>query len=155
MRYGYFDDNRKEYVITDPRTPLPWINYLGSDDFFRLISNTAGGYCFYKDANLLRMTRYRYNSDRPDSNGHYFYIKDGNKIWNPGWQPTQTALSGYSCRHGLGYTIIEGRRNGICAKQEAFVPRGENCEVTRITLSNETYKDKELDLFSYVEFCFW
>ena len=155
MRYGYFDDNRKEYVITDPRTPLPWINYLGSDDFFRLISNTAGGYCFYKDANLLRMTRYRYNSDRPDSNGHYFYIKDGNKIWNPGWQPTQTALAGYSCRHGLGYTIIEGRRNGICAKQEVFVPRGENCEVTRITLSNETYKDKELDLFSYVEFCFW
>ena len=155
MRYGYFDDERKEYVITDPRTPLPWINYLGSDDFFRLISNTAGGYCFYKDANLLRMTRYRYNSDRPDSNGHYFYIKDGNKIWNPGWQPTQTGLAGYSCRHGLGYTVIEGRRNGICAKQEVFVPRRENCEVTRITLTNETYKERALDLFSYVEFCFW
>ncbi len=155
MKYGYFDDERKEYVITDPRTPLPWINYLGSDDFFRLISGTAGGYCFYKDASLMRITRYRYNSDRPDSNGHYFYIKDGAKIWNPGWQPTQTGLADYTCRHGLGYTVIEGRRNGICAKQEVFVPRGETCEVTRITLTNESYKDRSIELFSYVEFCFW
>ena len=155
MRYGRFDDERKEYVITDPRTPLPWINYLGSDDFFRIISNTGGGYCFYKDASLMRMTRYRYNSDRPDSNGHYYYIKDGSDIWNPGWQPVQAEPDYYTCRHGLGYTVIEGGRGGVTATQEVFVPRGENCEVTRITLTNGSDAVKELDLFSYVEFCFW
>ena len=76
MKYGYFDDINKEYVITTPKTPLPWINYLGCEDFFRLISNTGGGYCFYKDAKLMRLTRYRYNNAPLDNNGHYYYIKD-------------------------------------------------------------------------------
>ena len=155
MRYGYFDDEKREYVITDPRTPLPWINYLGSGDFFRLISNTGGGYAFYKDASLMRITRYRYNNDHPDSNGHYYYIKDGDTVWNPGWQPVQTELDSYSCRHGMGYTIIEGARQGVRARQEVFVPLGENCEVTRITLTNEADAVKELELFSYLEFCYW
>ena len=155
MRYGYFDDLKKEYVITDPRTPLPWINYLGSDDFFRIISNTGGGYCFYKDASLMRLTRYRYNSDRPDSNGHYYYIKEGDVIWNPGWQPTQTQLDSYACRHGLGYTVFESQKDGVGARQEVFVPRGENCEVTRLVLTNDSDRVRELDIFSYVEFCLW
>lgn len=84
MKFGYFDDNAKEYVITTPDTPLPWINYLGSRDFFSLISNTCGGYSFYKDAKLLRITRYRYNNIPVDSNGKYYYIHDGEEIWNPG-----------------------------------------------------------------------
>ena len=84
MKYGFFDDLSREYVIQQPDTPLPWINYLGSDNFFSLISNTCGGYCFYKDAKLLRMTRYRYNNVPYDTNGHYFYIKDRDTIWNPG-----------------------------------------------------------------------
>ena len=155
MKFGHFDDEKREYVITDPRTPLPWINYLGSGDFFRLISNTGGGYCFYRDASLMRITRYRYNSDHPDSNGHYYYIKDGNTVWNPGWQPVQTELDSYSCRHGMGYTVLEGSKNGVRARQEVFVPLNDNCEVTRITLKNESDADKDLDLFSYVEFCFW
>ena len=155
MRYGYFDDEKREYVITDPRTPLPWINYLGSDGFFRLISNTGGGYAFYKDASLMRITRYRYNNDRPDSNGHYIYIKDGDTVWDPGWQPVQTELDSYSCRHGLGYTVLEGIKNGVRARQEVMVPSGDNCEVTRLTLTNESSEDKALDIFSYVEFCYW
>jgi cellobiose phosphorylase len=155
MKYGFFDDEKKEYVITTPQTPLPWINYLGSQDFFRLVSNTAGGYCFYKDAKLLRMTRYRYNNSPMDSGGHYYYIKDGNTVWNPGWQPVQTPLDSYSCRHGLGYTIISGKKNELSATQEIFVPLNENCEVTRLTLSNEGNIKKEIDLFSYVEFCLW
>ena len=155
MRYGYFDDEKREYVITDPRTPLPWINYLGSDGFFRLISNTGGGYAFYKDASLMRITRYRYNNDRPDSNGHYIYIKDGDTVWDPGWQPVQTELDSYSCRHGMGYTVLEGTKNGVRAKQEVMVPSGDNCEVTRLTLTNESSEDKALDIFSYVEFCYW
>ena len=104
MQYGHFDDAAREYVITTPRTPLPWINYLGNRDFFRLVSNTSGGYAFYKDAKLLRITRYRYNNVPFDSNGIYFYVKDGNTVWNPGWQPTRTELDSYECRHGLGYT---------------------------------------------------
>lgn len=155
MKYGYFDDLNKEYVITTPRTPLPWINYLGSRDFFRLISNTSGGYCFYKDAKLLRITRYRYNNSPADCGGHYYYIKDGDKVWNPGWQPVKTELDSYECRHGLGYSVFTGSLDGICAKQEVFVPLGESCEVTRITLANESDSARSLDLFSYVEFCLW
>ena len=155
MKFGHFDDEKREYVITDPKTPLPWINYLGSGDFFRLISNTGGGYCFYRDASLMRITRYRYNNDHPDSNGHYYYIKDGDTVWNPGWQPVQTDLDSYSCRHGMGYTVFEGSKNDVRARQEVFVPLSDNCEVTRITLKNESDADKDLDLFSYVEFCFW
>ena len=115
MKFGYFDDDHKEYVITTPKTPLPWINYLGSKSFFRLISNTSGGYAFYKDAKLLRVTRYRYNDSEMDTNGIYFYIKDGDSVWNPGWKPTQTDLDSYECRHGLGYTVFSSSKNGVAA----------------------------------------
>ena len=155
MKFGHFDDERKEYVITTPQTPLPWINYLGSEDFFSLVSNTAGGYSFYRDARMRRLTRYRYNSSPLDMDGHHIYIKDGDTVWNPGWQPTKTELDSYTCRHGLGYTILEGKKNGISAAQELFVPKGDACELDRLTLKNETDAAKELDVFSYVEFCLW
>ena len=155
MKFGYFDDKRKEYVITTPKTPLPWINYLGSQEFFRLISNTSGGYCFYKDAKLMRLTRYRYNNSPMDCGGHYFYIKDGSSIWNPGWQPVKADLDHYECRHGLGYTIFSSARANIKAVQEVFVPLGENCEVTRLTVTNESPAESTIDLYSYVEFCLW
>ena len=115
MQFGFFDDINKEYVITTPETPLPWINYLGCENFFSLKSNTGGGYCFYKDAKLLRLTRYRYNNSPLDNNGHYIYIKDEDTIWNPGWQPSQTPVEDYTCRHGLGYTVISSSKNDIKA----------------------------------------
>ena len=155
MNYGYFDDLNKEYVITNPKTPLPWINYLGSQDFFSLISNTAGGYSFYKDAKLLRLTRYRYNNCPQDVGGRYYYIKDGENVWNPGWQPTQTPLDSYSCRHGLGYTVIEGSKDQLEAKLTAFVPVNDNCEINQLTLINHSNSEKNIDLFSYIEFCLW
>ncbi len=155
MQFGHFDDAKREYVITDPKTPLPWINYLGSEAFFSLISNTAGGYSFYKDAKLRRITRYRYNNIPVDSNGRYFYVKDGDTVWNPGWQPTQTKLDMYSCRHGLGYTVIHGKKNGIAANVEFFVPVGDHCEVDRLTMTNETDTEKQFTVFSYLEFCLW
>ncbi|MCB0748394.1 MAG: glycosyl transferase, partial [Ignavibacteriae bacterium] len=108
MSYGYFDDEQKEYVITKPDTPLPWINYMGTKDFYGIISNTAGGYSFYKDAKLRRLTRYRYNNIPMDSNGRYIYIKDGEETWNPMWKPLCTQLDEYECRHGLGYSRIKG-----------------------------------------------
>ncbi len=155
MKFGYFDDPSREYVITEPKTPLPWINYMGSKDFFSLISNTAGGYSFYKDAKLRRLTRYRYNNCPLDQGGRYYYIKDGDTVWNPGWQPTQTKLEEYSCRHGLGYTIIRGKKNGLAAALEAFVPVEDPCEINRVTLENTASETKTVDLFSFVEFCLW
>ena len=152
MKFGYFDDYNNEYAITSPETPLPWINYLGSQDFFRLISNTSGGYCFYKDAKLMRLTRYRYNNSPMDCGGHYYYIKDGNCVWNPGWQPVKTPLDSYKCRHGLGYTVFESSKNSLDVVQEVFVPLHENCELTRVTLMNRSSGTKEIDLYSYVEF---
>lgn len=155
MKFGYFDDDRKEYVITSPRTPLPWINYLGCEDFFSLVSNTCGGYSFYKDAKLLRLTRYRYNNVPYDSNGHYYYIKDGDTIWNPGWMPSKTELDAYQCRHGLGYSVFESAKNQLAAVLTSFVPIGDSCEINKLSLTNQSSTCKEFSLFSYVEFCLW
>lgn len=155
MKFGYFDDERREYVITDPKTPWPWINYLGNQDYFRLISNTGGGYSFYQDAKLRRITRYRYNNVPLDQSGTYFYIKDGDDIWNPGWQPVQATLEEYSCRHGLGYSIISGERGGVRAEVTHLVPLKFKGEVQRISLMNTGSVPKKLDLFSFVEWALW
>ena len=155
MKYGYFDDKNREYVITEPKTPLPWINYLGCDDFFSIVSNTCGGYSFYKDARLLRLTRYRYNNVPCDMGGHYYYINDGGTIWNPGWQPSKTELDSYICRHGMGYSVFAGKKDGIKAEVTAFVPVGDNCEVHKVKICNESGGRKELKIFSFVEFCLW
>ena len=155
MRFGQFDDTRREYVITTPRTPLPWINYLGTEDFFSLISQTAGGYCFYKDARFRRILRYRYNNIPLDSNGRYFYIRDGGDYWSPGWSPVQAELDEYQCRHGLGYTEISGKRNGVKASCLFLVPPGETAEIHQVTIANTSSRPKNLDLFSFVEWCLW
>ena len=155
MRFGFFDDQKKEYVITTPRTPLPWINYLGSNDFFSLVSNTCGGYSFYKDAKLLRITRYRYNNVPADTNGKYYYIKEKDTVWNPGWQPTQTELDSYECRHGIGYSRFLSSKNGLSADLLNFVPVDAPCEINRLTLTNTTDTRKTFQVFSYVEFCLW
>ena len=153
--YGHFDDAKREYVITDPKTPFPWINYLGNEDFFGLISNTGGGYNFYKDAKFRRITRYRYNSVPMDSVGRYFYIVDGAAVWNPGWKPCKTPLDEYECRHGLNYTRIAGAKNKVRASVLHFVPLGVKAEIQKLTLSNESNEKKSLKLFSYAEWCLW
>ena len=155
MKFGYFDDANREYVITTPRTPLPWINYLGNQDFFTLISNTAGGYSFYKDARLLRMTRYRYNDVPYDGNGKYIYIKDGEQVWNTAWQPSKTELDSYTCRHGMGYTRFHSSKDGITADQLNFVPMGGTCEIMLLDLKNDSDAVKEIKVFPYVEWCLW
>jgi cellobiose phosphorylase len=155
MVYGHFDDARREYVITRPDTPYPWINYLGSEDFFSLISNTAGGYSFYKDARLLRLTRYRYNNVPTDAGGLYFYIRDGETLWNPGWMPSKTPLDRYECRHGLGYTRITGEKNALQATVTALVPRGYAAQVSQLVLRNLSDEEKSFSLYGCVEFCLW
>ena len=157
MRYGRFDDERREYVITRPDTPLPWINYLGDEDYFALISNTAGGYSFYRDARLRRLIRYRYNSAPLDVGGRFLYVRDDDTgdYWNPGWQPTQRPLDDYSCRHGLGYTIIAAERGGIRTETVYEVPPGETMEVWRTRVTNLRAEPARLSLFGAVEFCLW
>ena len=153
--YGHFDDAHREYVITDPATPWPWINYLGTEDFFSLISNTAGGYCFCKDAKFRRILRYRYNGVPMDNGGRYYYIKDGDTVWNPGWKPCKTALDSYECRHGMGYTRVSGEKDGLRADVLFFVPIGHRCEVHRVRLTNTGKTRKAFQLYSFVEWCLW
>ncbi len=157
MKFGHFDDTSREYVITQPDTPLPWINYLGSEDYFGLISNTAGGYSFYKDARLRRLTRYRYNNAPLDMGGRYLYLRDNKtgKYWSPSWMPTRTQLDEYECRHGMGYTVITSKLNGIKSSARYFVPLGESLEIWQVTLTNESGSDSDLSLFSAIEFCLW
>lgn len=155
MRFGHFDDDEREYVITNPQTPWPWINYLGNEDFFSLISNSAGGYAFYKDAKFRRLTRYRYNNVPMDNGGRYFYINDGVDIWSPGWKPVKTELDSYECRHGLSYTSIKGSKNGLEAEVLFFVPLKSWCEVQKVKLTNTSGSKKSFKLFSFMEWCLW
>lgn len=156
MKFGFFDDVNKEYVITTPQTPYPWINYLGSQEFFSLISNTGGGYSFYKDAKLRRITRFRYNNVPLDlGGGRYYYINDGGDVWSPGWAPAKKDLEFYECRHGMGYTNIKGRRNGIETNVLFFVPNDYNGEIHKVTLENVSDQEKNITLFSFVEWCLW
>ena len=157
MTFGYFDDENKEYVITRPDTPLPWINYLGCQAYFGIISNTAGGYSFYRDARLRRITRYRYNNVPFDLGGRYIYLRDdeSGEFWSPSWQPTRHDLENYTCRHGMGYTLIGSRYNGIAAHTNYFVPLDENLEIWQLTITNQRSKRASLSVFSSIEFCLW
>lgn len=157
MQFGTFDDAQREYVITRPTTPLPWINYLGNQAYFGLISNTAGGYSFYQDARLRRLTRYRYNNVPYDTGGRYIYLRDDDTgdYWSPSWQPVRRNLDDYTCRHGLGYTIISGTYAGIAAETRYFVPLNENLEIWQCTITNQRDTTAHISAFSLVEFCLW
>lgn len=155
MKYGYFDDANREYVITNPQTPYPWINYLGNEDFFSLTSNTGGGYTFYKDAKFRRLTRYRYNNVPVDNGGKYFYIKDGDTVWSPGWKPVKTELDSYECRHGMSYSKIKGSKNGIETEVLQFIPLGFWGEILKVSVKNTSGASKKVKLFSFIEWCLW
>ncbi len=157
MKFGSFDDQQREYVITRPDTPLPWINYLGCEEFFGLISNTAGGYTFYRDARLRRLTRYRYNNVPFDVGGRYLYVRDdaSGAYWSPTWQPTRTPVEDYTCRHGMGYTTIQSTTAGIQTRIRYFVPMGATLEVWQVEVTNQRSQPADVSLFSAVEFCLW
>jgi cellobiose phosphorylase len=154
-QYGYFDDTQREFVITRPDTPLPWLNMLGQDEFYGICTQTAGGYSFWKDARLRRLTRYRYNNNPMDNDGRFLYVKQGKSVWNPGWKPVRATLDAFECRHGLGYTRIKGRKGGVEVEQLIFVPPDENVELWKVTVRNVSKSAQKLSLFSFVEFCFF
>ncbi|MCL2320936.1 MAG: glycosyl transferase [Oscillospiraceae bacterium] len=155
MKFGYFNDEKKEYIIETPYTPLPWINYLGNEDFFSLISNTGGGYSFFRDAKLRRLTRYRYNSVPSDTGGRMYYIKDMDTLWSPSFKPLCTPLDSFLCHHGMGYTIFEASKNGLKSSLTCFVPIGDPCEINHLVLKNETSLEKQIEVVSAVEWCLW
>ncbi|HWS30633.1 MAG TPA: glycosyl transferase [Clostridia bacterium] len=155
MQYGMFDDARREYVITTPHTPLPWINYLGAEGFYSLVSNTGGGYSFYRDAKLRRLTRYRYNNVPADMGSRFYYIRDGETVWSPAYLPAKTELDSYRCRHGLGYTVIEAAKDGVSCSMTLLVPIGADCELNSLTLANRGAQEKRLTVFGAVEWCLW
>jgi len=157
MQFGHFDDANREYVITRPDTPLPWINYLGCQAYFGIISNTAGGYSFYRDARLRRITRYRYNNVPFDFGGRYIYLRDeeSGEFWSPSWQPTRHDAQDYSCRHGMGYSTIGSTFRGIAASTRYFVPLDENLEIWQFTVTNHRQTPATLSVFSCIEFCLW
>ena len=157
MKFGFFDDLNREYVITQPDTPLPWINYLGCQAYFGIISNTAGGYSFYRDARLRRISRYRYNNAPMDFGGRYIYLRDDDstEFWSPSWQPTRHELENYSCRHGMGYSIIGSTYKGIEASTRYFVPLDENLEIWQLTVTNRRSTPAKISGFANIEFCLW
>ncbi|MFH1783894.1 MAG: glycosyl transferase [bacterium] len=159
MKYGYFDEAKREYIITNPETPTPWINYLGSDEYCALISNNAGGYSFYLSPKSGRFTRFRYNNLPMDRPGRYLYIRDNetSDYWTTSWQPVGKNLKDYKneCRHGLGYTKILSSYANIDSETTYFVPLGESLEIWMLKVKNNDKKDKDLNVFSYMEFAFW
>lgn len=157
MQYGYFDQRNREYVITRPDTPTPWINYIGSGKYGGIVSNTGGGYSFHKDPQNRRVTRYRYNNIPMDRPGRYIYLRDAStgEYWNPGYQPVQRKLDAYCCRHGLGYTVLEGEYRGVSSSVTYFVPDDKDFEIWLVKVRNLTHVQKTLQVFSYAEFCFW
>ncbi len=156
MQFGHFDDKNREYVIETPETPYPWINYLGSEKYFAMMSQTSGGYSFYQDARLRRITRWRYNNVPVDMGGRYFYIRhDAGDTWTPSFMPMRSKLQSYECRHGLDYTRITSRRNNLECCQLSFVPIGVDGEIHRLTLTNHADKAQPFNVFSFIEFCLW
>ncbi len=157
MRFGHFDDKQREYVITRPDTPLPWINYIGCESYFGIVSNTGGGYSFYRDARLRRLTRYRYNNVPLDFGGRYVYLRDNasGEFWSPSWQPTRHKAEDYTCRHGLGYSVIGSTFKRIAAETLYVVPLGETLEIWRVKVSNHRKQTAKLSLFSSIEFALW
>ena len=155
MKFGHFDDDAREYVIETPKTPYPWINYLGSESYFALLSNTGGGYSFYRDAKMRRLLRYRYNNIPTDIGGRYTFINDGGDVWTPTWLPVKADLDFYECRHGMGYSVITGERGGLRAETTYLVPLGETAEVQKIKFTNTSGTAKSFKAWTYVEFCLW
>jgi len=156
MQYGYFDDQKKEYVITNPATPKSWSNYMGDTNYGAIISNNAGGYSFFKSAAQGRFMRFRTNAIPMDQPGRYIYIHDNDSkdYWSASWQPVGKTLSDYKsvCRHGTGYTIIESDYNKIKTETTYFVPLGKSIEYWYCRITNNDDVHRKLGLFTYVEY---
>ncbi|MBR4319920.1 MAG: N,N'-diacetylchitobiose phosphorylase [Oscillospiraceae bacterium] len=155
MQYGYFDLKNKEYVITRPDTPAPWVNYLGSPEYGAIVSNNAAGYSFVKSGANGRITRFRFNSMMALP-GRYIYLRDmdSKDYWSATWQPVGKSLTDYKtvCRHGTAYTVIESNYSNISTETTYYVPAGKTYEVWRTKITNKDTKPRRLSVFGFIEF---
>ena len=158
MQYGYFDNEKREYVIDNVALPCSWTNYLGVEDMAAVINHTAGGYLFYKTPEYHRISRFRGNGVPMDRPGFYVYIRDNEKkdYHSISWQPVAKDLSkaSYRCRHGLSYTVYESEYDGLASSQTMVIPRGENVLLWDVKVKNTTDAVRDLSLFTYMEFSF-
>lgn len=160
MKYGHFSSDGLEFIITHPVTPTPWINYLTNEKYCAIISQCAGGYSFYRDCRTDRILRWAPDNKNFDRPGRYIYVKESKsdvrkrkseKIWSLTYQPLRVEPDSYECRHGLGYTTITSKNNGVKSQITYFVPVDDDCELWLVSLTNETNKEKNLELYPYVE----
>ena len=158
MRYGFFDDKNREYVIERPDVPVSWTNYLGTKDLCTVISHNAGGYMFYKSTEHHRITRFRQNGIPLDRPGHYVYIRDDDtgEYWSVSWQPVGKDISKarYTCRHGLSYSKFQCEYDGIKAEQLLFIPLDDDIELWDVKIKNDSGRKRRISVFSYAEFSF-
>lgn len=158
MRYGYFDNKNREYVIDRLDIPTSWTNYLGVRDMCTVINHTAGGYTFYKSPGYHRVTRFRPNAIPMDRPGHYVYLRDDEDgdYWSVSWQPVGKSFdeAKYLCRHGMSYTVYECDYKGIHAEQKLSIPIDDTVELWDVKIKNNSDKARKLSIFSYLEFSF-
>ncbi|HTP13726.1 MAG TPA: N,N'-diacetylchitobiose phosphorylase [Bacteroidota bacterium] len=158
MRYGYFDDEHREYVVERPDVPVSWTNYLGVKDLCTVISHNAGGYSFYKTAEHHRITRFRQNGVPLDRPGHYVYVRDDEtgEYWSISWQPVgkDLAKAKYECRHGLSYSKFSVEYQGVLAEQLLFIPVSDDVELWDVRLTNKSGRPRRLSVFTYCEFSY-
>ncbi len=154
MQYGHFDRENDEYVVTDPRTPTPWINYIGNGGYGGIVSSTGGGLSFDGDPSNRRVTRYKFTNQPVDRPGRYIYLRDqdSGEYWSATWQPVMKEKQTFCCRHGLGYTTIESGYNGIAAAVSYYVPLGKRYELWDAAVENKSARERRLRVYSYVEF---
>ena len=153
MKYGHFSQDGLEFIVTNPQTPTPWINYLTNEKYCAIISQCAGGYSFYRDCRTDRILRWAPDYKNLDRPGRYIYARDtkNKKTWSLTYQPLRTELDFFQARHGLGYTTITSRYNGILSEITYFVPTNDDCELWLVKITNETSKEKQLELYPYIE----
>ena len=158
MKYGYFDNDNYEYVITNPQIPQSWTNYIGLDKMCSVMSHNAGGYSFFGSSEHHRISRFRPNAVPMDRPGHYLYIRDNDsgKYWSASWQPVgvELAKATYECRHGLSYSKFTSTVSGIKTTKTIFIPLADNCEIWDVKIENCSDKARQISIFSYLEFSF-
>ena len=156
MRYGYFDNEHREYVIDKVDVPVSWTNYIGLKDMYGVFNHTAGGYLLYKSPEYHRITRFRPNAVPMDGPGHYVYVRDeaDGDYWSLSWQPVAKPKEHYSCRHGLSYIKYNCDYKDITAQQKLFVAMDDPVEFWDVTLKNDSDRERTLSVFSYLEFSF-
>ena len=159
MKYGWFDDENREYVITRPDTPQPWYNYIRNDEYCGLISHTAGGPSYHRDPRYRRFLRYRYNNVPADRPGRYVYLRDEetDDYWSAVWAPVEKPLDSfrYECRVGLNYQVIRSEYAGIATEATYLVAPDHNVELWRLKVKNLSGRKRTLKTFSYAELCVW